>query len=232
MDGELRRNTILAAAMPLFARYGFEGTTTKQIASQAGVSEALLYRHFKGKRAIYLALKDYCCDQKDHISASIHALPDTTATLINSMYFKMALIFLGREIGPVEHRARHEQLTRLMAHSCLEKGNFARAFFQEHAQDWTAKWSACLAAAHKAGDLVFYEASDIDSLWFGHHLAVAMLMFTLAPQSVIPFQAPDKFALLDKAVLFTLRGMGLKQEVLTAHYEPKSLMLFTQTMFQ
>ena len=39
--------------MPLFARHGFAGTTTKQIARAAGVSEALVFQHFPSKAALY-----------------------------------------------------------------------------------------------------------------------------------------------------------------------------------
>ena len=41
-----RRRQILAVAMELFARRGFRGTTTRQIAERAGVNEAIVFRHF------------------------------------------------------------------------------------------------------------------------------------------------------------------------------------------
>lgn len=40
---------ILRAALKLFVEKGIDGTTTKDIAGEAGVSEGALYRHFKGK---------------------------------------------------------------------------------------------------------------------------------------------------------------------------------------
>ena len=46
MDAADRRTAIMVIATPLFARRGFAGTTTKEIAEAAGVSEALLFRHF------------------------------------------------------------------------------------------------------------------------------------------------------------------------------------------
>ena len=42
LDSEARRRRIVDAALPLFARKGFAGTTTKEIAEAAEVSEALL----------------------------------------------------------------------------------------------------------------------------------------------------------------------------------------------
>ena len=41
-----RREQILGVATGLFAQQGFRGTTTKLIADRAGVTEALIFRHF------------------------------------------------------------------------------------------------------------------------------------------------------------------------------------------
>src|SRR5204863_124849 len=48
-----RRKAIVASAIPLFARKGFAGTTTKELAETAGISEALLFRHFPSKKQLY-----------------------------------------------------------------------------------------------------------------------------------------------------------------------------------
>jgi TetR/AcrR family transcriptional regulator len=51
-----RQAGLIAAATSLFAARGFNGTTTKAIAIAAGVSEALLFKHFPTKRALYGAI--------------------------------------------------------------------------------------------------------------------------------------------------------------------------------
>ncbi|MCH8883486.1 MAG: TetR/AcrR family transcriptional regulator [SAR324 cluster bacterium] len=45
--------SILKAAMMLFAEKGFAGTTTRQIAQQAGVNEVTLFRHFRSKTELF-----------------------------------------------------------------------------------------------------------------------------------------------------------------------------------
>lgn len=45
--------------MRLFASRGFRGTTTKEIAQAAGVSEAIIFRHFATKEELYTAIIDY-----------------------------------------------------------------------------------------------------------------------------------------------------------------------------
>jgi AcrR family transcriptional regulator len=46
------RTRILDAAQRLFAAQGFDGTTTRDLAQQAGVAEGTLFRHFANKKAI------------------------------------------------------------------------------------------------------------------------------------------------------------------------------------
>ena len=59
-----RRASIIAAARAVFARHGLEGARTQQIARAAGVSEALLFRHFPTKTHLYRAvLREVIIDQ-------------------------------------------------------------------------------------------------------------------------------------------------------------------------
>ena len=46
------RTKILQAALQLFAKRGYDGTTTKDLARSAGVAEGTLFRHFANKKAI------------------------------------------------------------------------------------------------------------------------------------------------------------------------------------
>jgi AcrR family transcriptional regulator len=46
------RSRILKAAERLFARQGFDGTTTRDLAREASVAEGTLFRHFENKKAI------------------------------------------------------------------------------------------------------------------------------------------------------------------------------------
>jgi len=48
-----RRKQILLAAVRCFARHGYRGATTKRIAAEADVAEALLYRYFGSKRELF-----------------------------------------------------------------------------------------------------------------------------------------------------------------------------------
>ena len=55
-----RRQAIVEAVRGVFAENGFHGTTTRELARTAGVSEALLYKHFPSKESLYAAMLDAC----------------------------------------------------------------------------------------------------------------------------------------------------------------------------
>jgi AcrR family transcriptional regulator len=55
-SGQERQASIIAAAAALFAANGFKGTTTREIARAAGISEALVFKYFPTKRALYAAI--------------------------------------------------------------------------------------------------------------------------------------------------------------------------------
>lgn len=48
------KKRILQAAQKLFARNGYDGTTTRELATAAGVAEGTLFRHFDNKKAILI----------------------------------------------------------------------------------------------------------------------------------------------------------------------------------
>jgi AcrR family transcriptional regulator len=56
-----RREQILAAATGAFAAAGFAATSLDDVAAQAGISRAILYRHFDSKTGLYRAVLDRVC---------------------------------------------------------------------------------------------------------------------------------------------------------------------------
>ena len=58
-----RKQQLLNKAAVLFARKGYTRTTTAQIARAAGITEPILYRHFRSKRALFIALIERTGDE-------------------------------------------------------------------------------------------------------------------------------------------------------------------------
>jgi len=57
-QGAAARDRLYATAIQLIATRGYEATTLRDIAKEAGVSVGLLYRYFPGKQAVVIALYD------------------------------------------------------------------------------------------------------------------------------------------------------------------------------
>lgn len=53
-----RRQEILETASRVFSKSSYRGSTTAEIAREAGITEPILYRHFGSKRELYLACLD------------------------------------------------------------------------------------------------------------------------------------------------------------------------------
>src|SRR4051794_40134823 len=56
MPASDRRSQILEIALNIFSKKGLNGATTKEIAAAAGVTEAIIFRHFPTKQALYQAV--------------------------------------------------------------------------------------------------------------------------------------------------------------------------------
>ncbi len=60
-----RREQLIQVAVDLFSRKGFNGTTTREIAAAAGVTEAIIFRHFETKEHLYTAIIDQKVNSPD-----------------------------------------------------------------------------------------------------------------------------------------------------------------------
>lgn len=59
LTADERRARILSAARTEFARAGYHGASTASIARAAGCSEPMLYKHFVGKHALFVAVLEH-----------------------------------------------------------------------------------------------------------------------------------------------------------------------------
>ena len=86
LDSDERRKAIVRAAVPIFARKGFAGTTTRELAEAAGISEALLFKHFPSKQSLYREIRQLGCEG-DPALETLATLPPSTATLVWMLRF-------------------------------------------------------------------------------------------------------------------------------------------------
>jgi AcrR family transcriptional regulator len=223
LTGDERRAAIIHAVRQVFSEKGFDGTTTRELALAAGVSEALLFKHFPNKEALYSAMQLSCCNERDFDQIEqLKALEPSASTLVLLVHFLVSRVLVEPDCNP--DKAIH---ARLMLRSLTEDGEFVRLCLQglpSHVNQWMA---ASLEAAIAEGDAYNGPVHLCLGSWFTHHLATMIKAYMLPTTRVINYELPRE-KIVEQTVWFTLRGMGLKEEVIRRYYNPKALALFAE----
>lgn len=118
MSAAQRKEQIVKVATSLFAANGFSGTTTRQIAEAAGISEAVIYRHFSNKDALYDAIINARCLDTHGNSRLLGKLKGKEG----KAFFKEIAIFL------ITENKRDDSFLRLLLFSALEGHGLSEKF--------------------------------------------------------------------------------------------------------
>jgi AcrR family transcriptional regulator len=121
MSSEDRKRQLIQVAIRLFSRKGFSGTTTKEIALAAGVTEALIFRHFPSKDDLYAAILDFKASEA-RVKDTLDELGEYARRRDDEGLFGA----LGSKI--LEHYDRDLDFMRLMFYSALEGHALAQRF--------------------------------------------------------------------------------------------------------
>jgi AcrR family transcriptional regulator len=122
LTSDERRASIVEAACKLFADKGFRGATTRELAAAVGVTEPVLYEHFKTKRDLYSAIIESKARQGIE---SVQALSERYANSNDDTGFFKAL---GMNI--IDFYTHDPDVVRLLLYSNLE-GHELKDLFHE-----------------------------------------------------------------------------------------------------
>jgi AcrR family transcriptional regulator len=223
MAGPKRKQAIMEAARPLFAENGFHGTSVRDIAEAADVSEALLYKHFPSKEALYDEMLDYAGAVS---AAAFDTLQEPEAgaeALVVHVYIMFRLILF--EVPKLEdHQHWHE---RLLFRSLLGDAKYARAHFQSIQKMLENRIHACFEAAASKGEIADNHLGHSAKMWFTHHLAMALNLCHMAEKPAYEYEG-SREELSEQAILFCLRGIGMTETAIEKYFQPEKL----KTMFE
>ena len=130
------KKKIIRAARELFGENGFAATTTKEIASLAGVSEGTLFRHFETKRNLFDQTIHECLRPsklEEYLENDVkYDLEEDLKTIANNMLktYKKNLPLL--KMIYKDRMKRTESKTRLKKHDCSTKEKLEDYFEQMH----------------------------------------------------------------------------------------------------
>ena len=93
-----RRKVIVDAARDCFLQYGFGKTSLDDIARKAGISRPLIYRKYKNKEALFVAVFEDAYVERYPAAAAVVAGPGTKRAKLMRIY-ELLLIELWDEIA-------------------------------------------------------------------------------------------------------------------------------------
>jgi TetR/AcrR family transcriptional regulator len=123
MAADERRRQILNVAVDLFSKKGFRGTTTKEIAQGAGVSEAIIFRHFANKEELYSAIIDTCAC----VNQERHHLDSVVREACDRRDDRAVFETVARAI--LDFHEENPAFQRLLLHSALEGHELSQMFW-------------------------------------------------------------------------------------------------------
>jgi len=136
-----RREQILRGSMKLFAKKGFRGTTTREIAQHLGISEALMFKYFPSKKALYRAIIQKKTDGSEEMffpEEAIQAKDDRQV-------FRSIASYL------ISKNTEDPVFMRLIQYSALEGHDLSRIFIENHAMERTKLLSGYIRQRIKEG---------------------------------------------------------------------------------
>jgi AcrR family transcriptional regulator len=122
-----RRLKLQTAALELFSQQGYRGTTTQAIAHHAGVSEALLFRHFPTKEELYWSVLEQQCAVRGG-RARLDA--------ILSAGGEDAEVFAAIAEDLLSRNFADSRLYRLLLFSALENHELSHRFFRTYISNY------------------------------------------------------------------------------------------------
>jgi AcrR family transcriptional regulator len=165
LTAEERRREIVRVAVKLFSQRGFRGTTTKEIAVAAGVSEAIIFRHFATKEELYRAIIDHVsCEggiaQPDEIVGDAILRKDDRA------------VFEGLALHALEHHEDDKEFHRLLLYAALEGHELAQMFWERTVIQFYEFLGAYIEERQRDGAMIQVDARVIVRTFIGtiiHH---------------------------------------------------------------
>jgi len=165
MAAEDRRHQILHVAVTLFSQRGFGGTTTKEIAQAAGVSEAMVFRHYATKQELYSAILDHKACSGDQMNPE-----ELVAEALKQKDDRA--VFQQLALGALEHHETDPEFQRLLLHSALEKHELAEMFFEKFLRRVYELLGGYIAERQRDGAMIKIDPAIIVRAFIGmiiHH---------------------------------------------------------------
>lgn len=180
MKAQERRQQLLDSAAQCFAKHGYRGTTTAMIAAEAGISEPIIYRHFKNKQELFIALIDKIGDEVfENWQKGMQRAKSPLEKLTVLLYQ-----------NPATSNPRTAQVYRLLFHASTEPDEPAiQEAIRDHYQRYVRSLAEIMTEAQQAGLL----RADVPAAWLAWQIIHAAVGFAMIRPLDIPSHASMGF---------------------------------------
>lgn len=220
LNANERRDHILGKAADLVRQKGADKVTTRMLAQEASISEALLYQHFPSKDELLRELTDILEAKAPSIQKYFLEATPASRLLVDYLYMTTYLA-----LHPALQK-REANLSRLLLESLLGDGSFIRTHVTRRWNNIKEILTESYKAAHEAGHLVTKEQDACDdlNLFFSHQLIIMAHCFWHFPEQPVVTVDLDPEAMIDRVMLFILRGLGFKDAAIKRLYQPEKIL--------
>lgn len=194
LSSEERRASIVDAAYRLFSEKGFRGVTTRELAAAIGVTEPVLYEHFRTKRDLYSAILEAKATEgieaAKRIASQFSAADDDYA------------FFSALAQGILDWYVNDPSIIRLLLYSNLE-GHDLKDLFHERTKECFVVVAQYLQRRIAEGRVRKVDPEVAARAFFGMvaHYAQTAVLF-----NVMPIPRPPQVVVSEMVDLF-LRGL-------------------------
>jgi len=210
MPGSARRTHIVAAARRIFSRHGYDGAKTLQIAREAEVSEALVYRHFASKLSLYRAVLRQVFREQDSKWEEVGIRDEGAAGLVQAIHAYFRAVVADR--SSAEALDRH----RMMLASLAGDGSYASLIYRRSQRHNQKLVDATHATARDVGDIAGMPLDVTATSMFIEHVGTMIGAIGALPANAQPYGI-DGDELARQATWFCCRGIGMADEVIARH---------------
>jgi AcrR family transcriptional regulator len=207
IPGAVRRTQIIAAARRVFSQHGYDGAKTLQIAREAQVSEALVYRHFPSKLALYRAVLRQVFLEQDERWREQGIQDHGSKGLAEAIYN-----FIAASLADASDPERCDTHRMTLA-SLAGDGSYASLIYRRSQRRNAAMMDTAYAAARDDGGLTGAALDVSAAAMFVEHVCTMMTAISALPPAARPYRIEGD-ELVRQATWFCLRGIGMSDEAI------------------
>jgi len=176
-----RRKQLLDSAARCFASHGYRGTTTAMIATEAGISEPIIYRHFKNKHDLFIALIEKVGDEV------FENWQRATRDVTNPLDKLKILMYQN----PATSDPKTASVYRLLFHASTETDEpDIQQAIRDHYDRYVKSLAAIISDAQKTGQI----RNDLPAEWLVWQIIHAAVGFAMVRPLDIPSHTNLPFA--------------------------------------